>query len=130
MIRVSHNVEDNDASPWAGYLHHLRQRPWDIRDMLQQPRGAADVERAIREEKRLHIPDLKGDGNLKMEFVSAPPGSSDYGRTCVESHKTASRTDLHHVEHVGARAAANLSTPLIHVRSADHSGRSTQECRA
>ena len=75
-------IEDDDPPAFAGYPDHLRERLPGIGEVLQQPGGAAHVEGGIGERKRLHLPDLKGDG--EPAFAGALPGFSDHDLARVE----------------------------------------------
>jgi len=104
-------IEGDDPPAFAGDPGHLRQRPPGIGKVLQQPCGAAHVERGIRERKRRHLPDLKGDGDLA--FAGASPGLSDHRLARIQPDQTARRADeVHHVEHVSPRTAAGFEDCL------------------
>jgi hypothetical protein len=104
-------IEDEDPPTWAGDPHHLRERPLGIGLVLQQAPCAAHIERGVREGKRLHLPDLKGDGD--MQILDTSSGLSDHDFTGVEPNQTASRTDeVHHVEHIGPGTAAHVEDGL------------------
>jgi len=92
--------------PVARLIDALQRLP-GIGEVFQQPCGAAHVERGIRERKRLHVPDLKG--NAELVFAGASPGLSDHGLARVEPDKAARRADdFHQVEHIGPWATPNF----------------------